>query len=1807
MLNNVRKQAICLLLASMVVSACPVHVMAEDGTEVSASPDTAVSAEPTADATAEPAMTVTASGLADGYQLEIAPITDETQLSSIQTFLDGRTVVKAMDISPVSADVENPGAGVEVTVTFRADEKPNADDLGTCGLYHLIGYTLASNDTDTVSPSSEELNVNASYEKLGYTYDADAGTLTFTTSSFSPFVLAEMKADELADSDEQLLDVSEAKSAVLTEEASDSYTVSVQDFSASFVDGADLSDDGTLTWNAEVSSAEHGLMYQVNFRTEGTGIIPAGAMNITIPKQLIKNRAGEYDDLYEMSYPLDTADGLTDDNQFVYKEDGDHLVIYNRRDIGASMNDSFQIIYKTSEETFQYVDNSQTDAFTANLSIGDTTASAGAPAVTINTSAVISSLSVPNMPTRYTEWQSDWGEAPSDADDYIYLDWIVRSFIDNPTQTYALDLSAETTDGKIVGYKYDGETAFTAEHTLAEQTGDYKYGRYDHILTRLDKAAYGPDGSKHAYTVHLKPTVTVTPRDGADEATTAHASGRYYYEHPYFRGEGGRFWVIEYGRDSRNVGPDNGYKGGVYDSEAVRVFGDAVNPFIDGDSATLGTFRYRAGIYGYGGDHTVKTGEDKTNPANYWRQPVRYEITNEQLYYGIGDDYTAQHTLMDPADYDFKSLDVSLTVQNAFFNEKDQQFHTSDSNFSDGDVIHIYAKKESAADYALVASYVPSTNTWSDIHADYVTSASGGHLDFTAGVKGYRVDADSAHYYTELNVYPEVILYSTDAIKTYVTANKYRFAVRNRIFTKLIDTNTNDTIAEYKADDDDHSMLSRLEGADYGTVQTTVSDLTKIMESYHNDTISRAVTVNWDVVFKENYASTGNGVVQNSGRFYDLLPEGADYVPDSVAIYADGKQLASTDVTVTVDDNWRGSERTMLIVSFAKSATAYEMTYQSMSSWDALRDYGRQLRNTAAYETGNEFVGDGYPDDGTASAGTANHPASQRITEMQLMADLDDSESVYAADGTKRNKFVYVEKLSPNIQIALTASLGLYKKVKSGMESGYKKTASVRAGNTYTYKIRFGTDSNTSASNLIIYDALEQYTKPSKNIASDWRGTLQSIGMASLKKLGADPVVYYSTTVKDVSGETDALDSADWSTEKPADASTITAIAIDARRKSDGSDFVMDPNNAVEVYLYMKAPLEDASSSSDPTAYNDIYLYSTAKTRTSEPYTSMQHEEYTSMKLRVMGDVKVAKVKEGTTDTFVPNVEFSLTGTSAYGTKVDLTQKSSANGLLVFRNIEKGDYILQESRTTSDWFINTNRYQVHIDGSGNVTIDGLEQSNGCYLVGNEPRVHGDLMIKKTDTLTGKRRLKGAEFRLSGTSAYGTVVLMYAKTDSIGTLTFSDVEMGSYTLTETAAPEGYILNPSDSTWSAVCDAAGNFTVSRDDAPIETDGSYAKIANEPAHSFTIMKIPSVRYSSDDPTVLEGATFELKGTSDYGTAIDLSETTAENGLLTFGGLEPGVYALKETKAPDGYHERDDIWPVVVKSDDTVTIEGLHADEAGIWTVVDAKSADDKVVITKKWNDGLTGEAAANRAYPNLVIESYNKDEKLNIPVTLLFVGSTEDTDVTVKLLRNGEKAATAVMNESNFKTVFTDQPKYDASGSEYVYTVETSAASGDDVSVSGSTSAFTVKVASHLAENQKIAAIAMEKASAAYTAYVKEHGSISANAISRYKTVTYTYFLDADDGIINFRYTTDNRWIQDGSGSASTSIDPLAWSATDKLADGIPIGKTMARVWTIHMNVKTGKIERIYMAFPGPTDAIYLKVVAAIKSGDVSAYQR
>ena len=121
----------------------------------------------------------------------------------------------------------------------------------------------------------------------------------------------------------------------------------------------------------------------------------------------------------------------------------------------------------------------------------------------------------------------------------------------------------------------------------------------------------------------------------------------------------------------------------------------------------------------------------------------------------------------------------------------------------------------------------------------------------------------------------------------------------------------------------------------------------------------------------------------------------------------------------------------------------------------------------------------------------------------------------------------------------------------------------------------------------------------------------------------------------------------------------------------------------------------------------------------------------------------------------------------------------------------------------------------------------------------------------------------------------------------------------------------------------------------------------IFNEPKHEFTLVK-----YSSYDKSQVEGATFHLWGISNNNTPVDQTVTSGFNGLLTFSGLESGVYMLQETEAPETVYLDETIRTVKIEQDGTVTIDGLTMGEIyNYFDVYNVTRRTKQIVVTKEW----------------------------------------------------------------------------------------------------------------------------------------------------------------------------------------------------------------------------------------------------------------
>lgn len=162
----------------------------------------------------------------------------------------------------------------------------------------------------------------------------------------------------------------------------------------------------------------------------------------------------------------------------------------------------------------------------------------------------------------------------------------------------------------------------------------------------------------------------------------------------------------------------------------------------------------------------------------------------------------------------------------------------------------------------------------------------------------------------------------------------------------------------------------------------------------------------------------------------------------------------------------------------------------------------------------------------------------------------------------------------------------------------------------------------------------------------------------------------------------------------------------------------------------------------------------------------------------------------------------------------------------------------------------------------------------------------EIYAKKVDEKTGKA-LPGAEFVLTWPSGDKTK----AVTNSNGVASWEEIKEsqlgnGHFTVTETKAPEGYVLPPNASQEVTLPpDSGTTVTVTFKDQPKLPDSFPIKV---------------VKKDSADKKPLQGAEFTLTkpdGNKETGTSDVEGNVIFDNLTLT------GKYIIEETKAPEGY----------------------------------------------------------------------------------------------------------------------------------------------------------------------------------------------------------------------------------------------------------------------------------------------------------------
>lgn len=189
-------------------------------------------------------------------------------------------------------------------------------------------------------------------------------------------------------------------------------------------------------------------------------------------------------------------------------------------------------------------------------------------------------------------------------------------------------------------------------------------------------------------------------------------------------------------------------------------------------------------------------------------------------------------------------------------------------------------------------------------------------------------------------------------------------------------------------------------------------------------------------------------------------------------------------------------------------------------------------------------------------------------------------------------------------------------------------------------------------------------------------------------------------------------------------------------------------------------------------------------------------------------------------------------------------------------------------------------------------------------------------------------LSGAQFKLMKKEKIdGSEKFVEYKTetqiesDKNGKISIKGLKFGEYKLFETKAPDGYEIVPV---------AVKHFEITKDgDVFVYNNGkkekldeNSKKIVNHPKEKGKI----TIYKTDNNGNPLKNAVFELQGKE-----IKYQNVQKNDGTISFTNLEPGIYILKEIKAPDGYNITDRTWTVTVYStgDTSIKENPFNADE--------------------------------------------------------------------------------------------------------------------------------------------------------------------------------------------------------------------------------------------------------------------------------------
>lgn len=265
---------------------------------------------------------------------------------------------------------------------------------------------------------------------------------------------------------------------------------------------------------------------------------------------------------------------------------------------------------------------------------------------------------------------------------------------------------------------------------------------------------------------------------------------------------------------------------------------------------------------------------------------------------------------------------------------------------------------------------------------------------------------------------------------------------------------------------------------------------------------------------------------------------------------------------------------------------------------------------------------------------------------------------------------------------------------------------------------------------------------------------------------------------------------------------------------------------------------------------------------------------YTAMITNTAEEKEITLKKVSDTGEALTGATFRLSGEKSY----ILTTGSDGTAKI---SLPYGDYILEEVIAPDGYVLSSEKQALNLSDSG-LKLNGKAVSGFTVTLKNQP-VTFALTLHKRDASTGKA-LSGATFKITGNSYTKTVTA-----DALGNTETIKLRPGTYGITETATPSGYIKPLGG--WTLTVERDGDMSVSGNGAYISLGNTVVltvdNISNQPCATPTQPPCSTPGPgSTPKPAGGAGKTGSIGKTGELGGDIRLL-CGAAMMLLSFTGL--------------------------------------------------------------------------------------------------------------------------------------------------------------------------------------------------------------------------------------------------------------------------------------------------------------------------------